>query len=243
MEKFELVCREWITAYCRTITPILDLPEEAQLESVSIELGPPYSGTSVLHIRSSSGQRTDIVLCDAFPPFGRILEWLERLCGPGSCCATSQDNLRLDSYSHTYTLAVTRVGIQKKAGQEDILCPVSLVTVHRSDEFGMTFGCFCRTDDFIAEFYRAVRHSISKYSALYNRPERWRTERDYRGRHLKSYSETLMCRFRSKNIEGLISYDKSCQNRFLPLRCQDDNDMEYWEFYGDPSDVDDEIQF
>lgn len=153
----------------------IDLPESGVPEKIDFRFGAPRLGKIPFYLIRNGHSYHLGDLCDCYPPFEEMREWMERAMTVSSIGNYHTEMLNLDCSEHILTLWTGQSDWSLFPSQsgEKKLKPVSALAIFQSGKSKPRMTLFCRTDRMIGNLYRALLKALTEYSSQFNDPQNW----------------------------------------------------------------------
>ena len=199
MKDFPEDFRKLAKAYRSLIDFVTDTPDDAEPEEIDFLFGTPSQGYLPLYIIRNGRKQFLCTLCDIYPPFKKIKDWLERASVINSAGFYCSEVVTLDCRESTITFALFQthwsyMGEVNKA--------LSVLQILQAGSGKPTVFCLCDTEKTMRNMYRAMFKCLERNRNRFDDFVNW-TLYEQRWLNSKKNSAVIREQIESKTLDIL----------------------------------------
>ena len=199
MKDFPEDFRKLAKAYRSLIDFITDTPDDAEPEDIDFLFGSPYQGYLPLYIIRNGRKQFLCTLCDIYPPFEKIKDWLERASVINSAGFYCSEVVTLDCRESTITFALFQT---RWSYRGEVNKALSVLQILQAGSGKPTVFCLCNTEKTMRNMYRAMFDCLERNKNRFDETENW-TLYERRWLDCKKNSAFILEQIESKRLEIL----------------------------------------
>lgn len=170
MKDFPEDFRKLAKAYRSLIDFVTDTPDDAEPEEIDFLFGTPSQGYLPLYIIRNGRKQFLCTLCDIYPPFKKIKDWLERASVITSAGFYCSEVVTLDCRESTITFALFQT---RWSYRGEVNKALSVLQILQAGSGKPTVFCLCDTEKTMRNMYCAMSDCLRRNKKDFDEVENW----------------------------------------------------------------------
>lgn len=192
--------RKLAIAYHSLIDFITDTPDNADPEDIDFLFGRPCQGFLPLYIIRNGKKQLICTLCDIYPPFEKIKNWLERASVISCAGFYCSEMVTLDCLESTVTFLLIQTHWRHSTLQGGINTAMSVLQILQVGSGLPTVFCLCDTEKTMRNLYRAMFDCLRRNRTMFDDYKNW-TLYERKWLDDEKNSNIILEQLRSKRLE------------------------------------------